>query len=269
MTHGFKHRVHGLCIYVLHHMPFRHDTSRALDPHLHSHAIVFNATFDAVEKQWKALQNHEMFAAQKFVENVYYHELTRELLKFGYHIENQPRGDFQIKGVSPELNDKFSKRHKQIDAQTRELLAREPDKADGNLAAIRANIAHKERPQKVRDMGLDKLQRFWDGQMTVTEKASLQKLASQFQKVTPPISPLDAIQWAEEHLFERRSRKPVHPDGKIVGATQINVGRNRTVFENFQKLFRRRFDKLVVANQIECFVLAGIFPTLARVACLG
>ena len=40
---------------------FRHDTSRALDPHLHSHAIIFNATFDAVEKQLKALQNHVMF----------------------------------------------------------------------------------------------------------------------------------------------------------------------------------------------------------------
>ena len=94
---------------------FRHDTSRALDPHLHTHCIVFNATFDAVEKQWKALQNHEMFAAQKFVENVYYHELARELVKFGYQIENKPRGDFEIKGITPELIDKFSKRHKQID----------------------------------------------------------------------------------------------------------------------------------------------------------
>ncbi len=28
---------------------FRHDTSRALDPHLHTHCIVFNATFDPVE----------------------------------------------------------------------------------------------------------------------------------------------------------------------------------------------------------------------------
>ncbi len=28
---------------------FRHDTSRALDPHLHSHCIVFNATFDPLE----------------------------------------------------------------------------------------------------------------------------------------------------------------------------------------------------------------------------
>ena len=56
---------------------FRHDTSRALDPHLHTHCIVFNATFDPVEARWKALQNHDMLMAQKFVENVYYHELAR------------------------------------------------------------------------------------------------------------------------------------------------------------------------------------------------
>ena len=92
---------------------FRHDTSRALDPHLHTHCIVFNATYDSVEKEWKALQNHEMFAAQKFVENVYYHELTRELVKFGYRIENKPRGDFDLKGVPPELIERFSKRHKE------------------------------------------------------------------------------------------------------------------------------------------------------------
>jgi ATP-dependent exoDNAse (exonuclease V) alpha subunit len=184
---------------------FRHDTSRALDPHLHSHAIVFNATFDPVEQKWKALQNHEMMVAQKFIENVYYHELARELVKFGYDIENKSRGDFEISGITPELIDKFSKRHKQIDEKTRELLQREPDKASGNIAAIRENIAHKERPQKVRDMGLEKLQRLWGGQMTAVEKTSLQKLPSQFQKVTSPISPLDAIQWAEEHLFERRS----------------------------------------------------------------
>ena len=52
---------------------FRHDTSRALDPHLHTHCIVFNATYDSVECRWKALQNHDILVAQKSVtENVYY-----------------------------------------------------------------------------------------------------------------------------------------------------------------------------------------------------
>ena len=61
---------------------FTHDTSRALDPHLHTHCIVFNATFDAVENRWKALQNYELLRARKFAENVYYHELARKLRGF-------------------------------------------------------------------------------------------------------------------------------------------------------------------------------------------
>ncbi len=186
---------------------FRHDTSRALDPHLHTHCIVFNATFDAVENQWKALQNHEMFAAQKFVENVYYHELTRELVKCGYQIENRPRGDFEIKGVTPELIDKFSKRHREIDRKTKELLAREPEKAGDNIAAIRENIAHKDRPRKIRDIGMEKLHTLWDGQMTAGEKASLDGLT-----MKPTVALVSsgkiceqAVTWAEQHLFERRS----------------------------------------------------------------
>jgi conjugative relaxase-like TrwC/TraI family protein len=82
---------------------FTHDTSRALDPHLHTHCIVFNATFDAVENRWKALQNHELLRARKFAENAYYHELARELRGFGYRIRNRVRGDFEIEGVSEQL----------------------------------------------------------------------------------------------------------------------------------------------------------------------
>jgi conjugative relaxase-like TrwC/TraI family protein len=186
---------------------FQHETSRSLDPHLHSHCILFNATFDPVEKKWKALQNYEMLAAQKFVENVYYHELARSLVKFGYQIENKPRGDFEIKGVSPELVKKFSKRHDEIDQKTRELLEREPEKAEGNLAAIRENIAHKERARKIRDIGLEKLQAIWDGQMTSRERESLRCLTTK-QSVTADASENvaeKAVAWAEEHLFERRA----------------------------------------------------------------
>jgi len=79
---------------------FTHDTSRALDPHLHTHCIIFNATFDAVENRWKALQNFELLRARKFAENLYYHELARKLRSFGYEIRNQARGDFQIEEIS-------------------------------------------------------------------------------------------------------------------------------------------------------------------------
>ncbi len=71
---------------------FRHDTSRALDPHLHTHCIMFNATHDPVENRWKALSNYEMLQARKFAENMYYHELARDLRAFGYGIQSNPRG---------------------------------------------------------------------------------------------------------------------------------------------------------------------------------
>jgi len=48
---------------------FTHDTSRALDPHLHTYCIVFSATFDPVEGRWKALQNYELIRARKFAEH--------------------------------------------------------------------------------------------------------------------------------------------------------------------------------------------------------
>ena len=70
---------------------FTHNTSRAVDPHLHTHCIVFNATFDPVEQHWKALQNYEMVRARKFIENLYYHELAKDLHSFGYSIRNKPR----------------------------------------------------------------------------------------------------------------------------------------------------------------------------------
>jgi hypothetical protein len=57
----------------------------------------------------------------------------------------RPRGDFKIKNISAELNENFSKRHRQIDEKTQELLARGPENANGNVVAIREYIAHRER----------------------------------------------------------------------------------------------------------------------------
>ena len=192
----YAHRVTGNVVGAV----FRHDTSRDLDPHLHSHCILFNATQDSVENRWKALEACEMVTAQKFVRNVYYHELVGSLQRFGYGIENNPRGDFEIAGVGRELIDRFSKRHRQIDEKTRELLEREPDKAGQNIKVIRANIAHKERARKIKDVGIVKLQSIWNKQFQLhrLDKHRSPEIA---QKMTAE----QAVGWAEQHLFERRS----------------------------------------------------------------
>jgi conjugative relaxase-like TrwC/TraI family protein len=187
---------------------FRHETSRALDPHLHSHCILFNATHDATERRWKALQNYQMLAAQKFVENVYYHELARELGRFGYVVENQARGDFTIGKISEEIRTKFSKRHLEIDGKTRDLLSREPEKALGNVAAIRENIAHNERARKMRDMDGSKLRALWSEQLSAGEMVGLAHVVRDARLNPLPTTSSDAeesLRWAEEHLFDRRS----------------------------------------------------------------
>jgi len=161
---------------------FTHDTSRALDPHLHTHCIVFNATFDPVENRWKALQNFEMLRAQKYVENVYYHELARSLVGLGYGIENRSRGDFDVLGISHALCERFSKRHSEIDAQTRILLEQHPEKASGNIADIRENLGQNRRSRKVRDFTPPQLRAIWKNQITHSEAEALAAIKAEHPK---------------------------------------------------------------------------------------
>jgi conjugative relaxase-like TrwC/TraI family protein len=184
---------------------FEHETSRALDPHLHTHCIVFNATHDGAEQRWKALENHDMMAAQKYIENVYYHELTRALRGFGYTIINAARGDFELAEVSAELRERFSKRHRQIDEQTEEFLAAHPELQGANVQAIREHLAHKARDRKVRGISETQLRSYWSEQLTEAERAALRLPSAKGAGQQNGITAVEAVSWAEEHLFERRS----------------------------------------------------------------
>lgn len=187
---------------------FTHDTSRALDPHLHTHCIVFNATFDAVENRWKALQNYELLRARKFAENAYYHELARELRTFGYQVRNRARGDFEIEGISEQLCERFSKRHTQIDEALAKLLTDKPELSGGNFRDLREQLATTERSRKQKTLSRDDLRKLWEAQLSETERIALGQLSdSAGKKVTAEnlVTVSEAVQWAEEHLFDRNS----------------------------------------------------------------
>jgi conjugative relaxase-like TrwC/TraI family protein len=191
---------------------FTHETSRALDPHLHTHCIVFNATFDPVEKRWKALQNVEMLRAQKYVENVYYHVLARELSTLGYGISNRQRGDFELQGVSQTLCEQFSKRHAEINALTQQLLSRHPEKAGANVAAIREHLAQNKRSRKVRNVDAAQIKTQWMEQLTPADIAALHTIRSNCTSAANSTVPnaTAALDAAEGHLFERRSVASEH-----------------------------------------------------------
>jgi conjugative relaxase-like TrwC/TraI family protein len=187
---------------------FTHDTSRALDPHLHTHCIVFNATFDRVENRWKALQNYELLRTRKFAENAYYHELARELRSFGYRIRNRARGDFQIEGVADELCERFSKRHAEIDRALTRLLQEKPEIAAGDLMAARRLIATAERARKQRELSRAELLQLWESQLTRDEHQAISRLRNQSTQSPSDekrMSLAEAVHWAEEHLFDRNS----------------------------------------------------------------
>ena len=181
---------------------FRHDTSRELDPHLHTHCVVLNATFDPVENRWKALGAVGMYRAQKFAENCYYHELAKGLHGLGYEIVNDGRS-FEIKGVSDSVIALFSKRHQQIAAEAQKRMEREGLR--GNVKDLREQVARDERKRKMKDSTADRLRPFWAKQLTKSDQAALDALraASPRHKVRADVAGI--VAWADEHLFERRS----------------------------------------------------------------
>lgn len=179
---------------------FRHDTSRELDPHLHTHCVVMNATFDPVEGQWKALEVQGMYRAQKFAENLYYHELSKGLLGLGYEIDSNTR-DFEIKGVPASLIARFSKRHQQIDAEAAKVLQR----AGGDANAVRRQIARDSRRRKMRDSTADRLRPSWLKEMEAKERRLFAELRSRPPSAAHAPDVGSALAWADAHLFERRS----------------------------------------------------------------
>ena len=94
---------------------FLHTSSRALDPQLHTHFTLFNATFDPAEARWKALQTSGMFEAIHYGTAVYRNELASRLHRLGYQTRPSAHG-FEIEGVQPDIIARFSKRAQQRNA---------------------------------------------------------------------------------------------------------------------------------------------------------
>jgi conjugative relaxase-like TrwC/TraI family protein len=200
---------------------FQHDTSRELDPHLHTHCVVMNATFDPVENRWKALQAAGMYRAQKLAENTYYHELAKGLRLLGYELESNKR-DFEIKGVPASLIKRFSKRHRQIDEETQKRVEKEGLR--GNVKELRKQVAHDERRRKIKDSTADRLRPSWAKQMTVDERSALIALRGLKPQCPQQADVAAIVEWADQHLFERRSVVEEHE----LLSTALAHGRGQT-----------------------------------------
>ena len=95
---------------------FRHDTSRNLDPQLHTHAVLANMV-RGEDGKWRSMANEGLYERQKLIGMLYRNELARGLSTLGYSIEKtHADGRFEIAGVSREVVEAFSTRRAEIEA---------------------------------------------------------------------------------------------------------------------------------------------------------
>ena len=126
---------------------FEHHTSRNLDPQLHTHCIIANATMDDNNK-WKSVFFDDIYNNKKLIGAIYRSELAYQLKQLGYEILAK-RNDavFELKNVNPELIEIFSTRSKEIKQKAGEnasqkqleqatLITRSKKQKSENLKAI-------------------------------------------------------------------------------------------------------------------------------------
>ena len=106
---------------------FMHDTSRELDPQLHTHHVVCNVT-RSHDGKFKALETLEMCRAIRYAGKVYHNALARHCRELGYEIvpAYDRKGNitwFDLKCVSREILERYSKRRKQIEEAEARFVA--------------------------------------------------------------------------------------------------------------------------------------------------
>jgi conjugative relaxase-like TrwC/TraI family protein len=191
---------------------YRHDTSRELDPQLHTHAVTANLTYDGVEGRWKALQASGLYERRAYLTEVYRNALAREVYGLGYEIE--PRRDskgrdhgFEILGVSDELLEKYSVRSAQRDAAIERFTEEHGRKPTNNEVAV---LVRESRADKLTEISTEGLRKLQQARLFPEEGRALKILHKKSLKrprhiPLEPFQEAESLQHAKEHLFERSS----------------------------------------------------------------
>ena len=138
---------------------FRHDTSRNLDPALHTHAVIANMV-QGEDGKWRSMANERLYESKMLLGALYRSELAAGLARLGYGIEKtHADGRFEIAGVSRETVEAFSTRRAEIEAAVAERGG--GDTADNQRLAQRAALMTR---AAKRDVDRDELRESWERQ---------------------------------------------------------------------------------------------------------
>jgi len=220
---------------------FLHTTSRALDPQLHTHFVLFNCTWDKKEERWKALQTGDMFGAINYGTEVYRNELAKRLHQIGY-VTRRTGSAFEIEGVDTKLIERFSKRSQQRDM----AVKRQEDKLGRKLTKKEvAHVVHQSRPKKLKGVSDEQVRDQQLGEIGFFEKRALRQVVAAAdgkpKAFAQYVRPDDALAHGLAHVFERRSVAPQHKileAALIKGCGQLNLGRLKDQLAADDKLVR-------------------------------
>jgi len=138
---------------------YRHFTSRAQDPQLHSHAVLLNLCVRA-DGSTGGIDNRAILRSAGGIAALYRSELASALrTQLGYEAVRAGR-NFEIAGVAEPVLELFSKRRVAIEQAARE---RGFDTAEDRVAAQAA--AHGTRARKDRETPLSELETEWERQL--------------------------------------------------------------------------------------------------------
>ena len=193
---------------------FRHDTSRNLDPQLHTHCVIANMV-QGGDGKWRTMVNDGLYQQKMAIGAIYRSELAEGLRELGYGIQKtHADGRFEIAGVPRNVIEAFSTRRAEIEAAMAErglgLTAENPYLAD--RAALMTRAAK-------RDMNKIALHKTWqlqaralgfsaDALCATARQADRARSAPDLSTHSGPATGDavgDAAQWAVEHLTERQA----------------------------------------------------------------
>lgn len=197
---------------------FLHRTSRADDPHLHSHLVVANAT-QGPDGLWSAVDTRRLFRHAPAVGALYDACLRAELTgRIGAAWEPGPGGRWVLAGVDPALCRLFSQRTAAIDEHAHRRV--------GHLGgeAVRRTAAVVDRPPKSAGLPLDELRQAWRDRAEAfgLDPADLGRVVGRARPPSPgaPVD-LDRLEHRLQALAERDAA--LYPP-RLVAAVADAVG---------------------------------------------
>ena len=196
---------------------YTHDTSRELDPQLHTHAVAANLTYDGTEARWKALQASGLYERRSYLTEVYRNALSREVRALGYEIENRrdvagkDKG-FEISGVSQEILDTYSRRSAQRDAAIQQFTHKRGRAPTDNEVAV---LIRETRADKLQEISTEQLRCHQLERLTPDQRNMLGNLREEALTQSSPLrlehrAVEASLAHAQEHIFERLSVAKEH-----------------------------------------------------------